>query len=250
MSPFYRLGARIARMVLRQSRAWMRQLAAAALLALVRRRRRLPTISAFVILGDRTGDAQPGVYERVWREMDALDPDFVINVGDTIQGGNDATAAPSGARYVRCGTAISYRSTSRPAITTSGRPRRGRSMKSRPGIRRFMASITRTPISLCLTTARPRFKRGPERASRCDFSRAIWRPKPGSRSKFVFFHKPFWLIPVKFQSSQFPFHQLDEEIRRAICGERSRAPVPAIVGRWHCVYRSGKFRREAEGSRF
>ena len=26
--------------------------------------------------------------------------------------------------------------------------------------------------------------------------------------KFVFFHKPFWLIPVKFQSSQFSFHQL------------------------------------------
>jgi hypothetical protein len=26
--------------------------------------------------------------------------------------------------------------------------------------------------------------------------------------KFVFFHKPFWLIPVKFQNSQFPFHQL------------------------------------------
>jgi 3',5'-cyclic AMP phosphodiesterase CpdA len=26
--------------------------------------------------------------------------------------------------------------------------------------------------------------------------------------KFVLFHKPFWLIPVKFQSSRFPFHQL------------------------------------------
>jgi hypothetical protein len=26
--------------------------------------------------------------------------------------------------------------------------------------------------------------------------------------KFVFFHKPFWLIPVKLQSSQFPFHRL------------------------------------------
>ena len=24
----------------------------------------------------------------------------------------------------------------------------------------------------------------------------------------MLFHKPFWLIPVKFQSSQFPFHQL------------------------------------------
>jgi predicted phosphodiesterase len=26
--------------------------------------------------------------------------------------------------------------------------------------------------------------------------------------KFVLFHKPFWLIPVKFQSGQFPFHQV------------------------------------------
>jgi Icc protein len=47
----------------------------------------------FSILGDRTGDAQRGIYERIWNELDALHPDFVINVGDTIQGGNDATAA-------------------------------------------------------------------------------------------------------------------------------------------------------------
>src|SRR5271154_2054416 len=47
----------------------------------------------FSILGDRTGDAQPGVYEQVWRDLNAWHPDFVINVGDTIQGGNDATAA-------------------------------------------------------------------------------------------------------------------------------------------------------------
>ncbi|MBV9767970.1 MAG: hypothetical protein JOZ32_00220, partial [Bryobacterales bacterium] len=47
----------------------------------------------FAILGDRTGDAQPGVYERVWSEIDAEHPNFVINVGDTIQGWNDTTAA-------------------------------------------------------------------------------------------------------------------------------------------------------------
>ena len=46
----------------------------------------------FCILGDRTGDAQPGVYERVWHDVDLLHPDFVINAGDTIQGGNDSTA--------------------------------------------------------------------------------------------------------------------------------------------------------------
>jgi predicted phosphodiesterase len=38
--------------------------------------------------------------------------------------------------------------------------------------------------------------------------------------KFVFFHKPFWLIPVKFQSSQFPFHQLAKKygVRYVVSG--------------------------------
>ena len=46
----------------------------------------------FVILGDRTGEAQPGVYERVWQEAAAEDPAFVLSVGDSIQGLNDSTA--------------------------------------------------------------------------------------------------------------------------------------------------------------
>ena len=46
----------------------------------------------FVLLGDRTGETQPGVYERVWRELAGAQPAFVLSVGDTIQGLNDATA--------------------------------------------------------------------------------------------------------------------------------------------------------------
>src|SRR5437667_12351532 len=46
----------------------------------------------FAIIGDRTGEAQPGVYERVWLEVNRAHPDFAINAGDVIQGGNDATA--------------------------------------------------------------------------------------------------------------------------------------------------------------
>src|SRR5258707_12438721 len=45
----------------------------------------------FSILGDRTGDADPRVYERVWQEMQQFSPNFFINVGDTIQGGNYPT---------------------------------------------------------------------------------------------------------------------------------------------------------------
>src|SRR4051794_37239748 len=46
----------------------------------------------FVLLGDRTGEVQAGVYERVWKEVASAAPEFVVSVGDTIQGGNDATA--------------------------------------------------------------------------------------------------------------------------------------------------------------
>jgi len=46
----------------------------------------------FAILGDRTGETTPGVYEAVWREMAGAKPAFVVGVGDSIQGLNDATA--------------------------------------------------------------------------------------------------------------------------------------------------------------
>jgi 3',5'-cyclic-AMP phosphodiesterase len=47
----------------------------------------------FVILGDRTGEPQPGVYEQAWKEAAAENPAFVIATGDTIQGSEDAAAA-------------------------------------------------------------------------------------------------------------------------------------------------------------
>src|SRR5437764_6904852 len=47
---------------------------------------------AFAIVGDRTGGAQLGVYERIWHEIDQHRPNFAITAGDTIEGGNDATA--------------------------------------------------------------------------------------------------------------------------------------------------------------
>src|SRR5271165_2689098 len=46
----------------------------------------------FAILGDRTGETQPGVYEQVWKETAADRPAFVVTVGDTIQGLDDTTA--------------------------------------------------------------------------------------------------------------------------------------------------------------
>jgi predicted phosphodiesterase len=54
------------------------------------------TVSAadfhFVILGDRTGEAQPGIYEQLWKKTAKENPAFVVTVGDTIQGLDDKTA--------------------------------------------------------------------------------------------------------------------------------------------------------------
>ncbi|HVV45102.1 MAG TPA: metallophosphoesterase, partial [Bryobacteraceae bacterium] len=46
----------------------------------------------FVILGDRMGEVVAGKYEAVWKAIEAEKPAFVVGVGDSIQGGNDASA--------------------------------------------------------------------------------------------------------------------------------------------------------------
>jgi Icc protein len=51
-----------------------------------------PSTLRFVILGDRTGETVPGIYEAVWREIAAAKPDFVVGVGDSIQGPDNAGA--------------------------------------------------------------------------------------------------------------------------------------------------------------
>jgi predicted phosphodiesterase len=40
----------------------------------------------FAVIGDRTGTAQPGIYEQVLEEIQRLKPDFSVTVGDMIEG--------------------------------------------------------------------------------------------------------------------------------------------------------------------
>jgi predicted phosphodiesterase len=45
----------------------------------------------FAVIGDRTGDAVPMVYEKIVAEVERMKPDFVMTVGDHIQGYTDDT---------------------------------------------------------------------------------------------------------------------------------------------------------------
>lgn len=40
----------------------------------------------FVVIGDRTGQHRPGIFEKALAQVDQLHPDFVINIGDLIEG--------------------------------------------------------------------------------------------------------------------------------------------------------------------
>jgi hypothetical protein len=47
----------------------------------------------FALVGDRTGTAAPQIYARTWREVSLFGPDMAVTIGDTIQGLADPTAA-------------------------------------------------------------------------------------------------------------------------------------------------------------
>jgi len=162
----------------------------------------------FAILGDRTGNAQPGVYEQVWREVDGIHPDFVINVGDTIQGGDDATAASE------------WRAL-RPLWNRYPVP-----MYFTPGNHDIWSAASRAvyeretghPASYSFNYQNAHFtvldnSQAPDLSDALseDQMQFLERDLEQNRArdpKFVFFHKPLWLIPVKFQNSAFAFHQL------------------------------------------
>jgi Icc protein len=156
----------------------------------------------FCILGDRTGEAKPGVYEQAWAEIGREHPDFVITVGDTIQGGSDRTAEAEWRRlrplwrrfpfYFTPGNHDIWSDTSRRIYEKeTGRP-------AAYSFNYKNAHFTVLDNSGSLEL----------RAKQIEFLTRDLEQNRAREPKFVFFHQPFWLIPLKLQYTGFPFHKL------------------------------------------
>ncbi len=158
----------------------------------------------FAIVGDRTGEAQAGVYEEVWREIDAWRPGMVINVGDTIQGMNDATA-PAEWRALR---PLFDRYKRYPLYFTPG----NHDIWSEASERLYEKETGR-PVHYS-------FNFGGAHFTVLDNSRSESLPEgemaflvsdlEKNRTKplkFVFFHRPFWLLPAML-GGNFPLHEI------------------------------------------
>lgn len=159
----------------------------------------------FSILGDRTGGAQPQIYGRVWREVDMLHPDFVINVGDTIQGGKDATA-PTEWQELR---PLWQRYSHYPLYFTPG----NHDVFSDTS-RALYEKETRRPSFYSFNYQDAHFtvldnsRTNDLSADQIEFLEKDLAAHKDRNPKFVFFHKPYWIALLKLGSGEFPLHQV------------------------------------------
>lgn len=159
----------------------------------------------FVILGDRTGESQPGIYERALREAAAENPAFVVSVGDSIEGLNDATAEAEWRRLEQILTP--YRQI--PLFLTPG----NHDIWSASSQAAFEKHSGHAPHYS--------FDRGQVHVTVLDNSRSdqlaagelLFLEKDleshkDQPVKFIVFHRPSWLVDAMFQNPRFPLHQL------------------------------------------
>ena len=168
-------------------------------------------------MGDRSGGAFPGVYQEAWKETDADHPDFVINAGDTIQGGNDSTIDEEWQR-----------------VRDMLMPYRRYQFFYVPGNHDVWSDASAQAYQR--NTGRPLhygFDYGGAHFTVLDNSRTEFLPvdeltflkndletHQQQRLKFVFFHRPSWILKVLLRNPDFPLHKLALQygVKYVICG--------------------------------
>jgi 3',5'-cyclic-AMP phosphodiesterase len=177
----------------------------------------------FVILGDRTGETQPGVYERAWQEAAAEHPAFVLSVGDSIQGLNDATAETEWREFEQILTP--YRRF--PLILAAGNHDIW-SARSEMLFQKYATRLSQSP----LLAQSPHLAQPPHLTHYgFDYAQAHFTILDNSRSdilppeelqfletdleahkdqpvKFIVSHRPSWLVDAMLQNPRFRLHQL------------------------------------------
>ncbi len=162
----------------------------------------------FVILGDRTGEAVPGIYEAVWREIAAAKPDFVVGVGDSIQGLDDATA---NAEWVEFAHVLA------PFQKIPYFPAPGNHDVWNEASAKLFETHSGHPLHYG-------FDKGPAHFTVLDNSRSDalapeeiafleqdLKAHEAQPVKFIVSHRPSWLLNVVLQSPGFPLQQLAEK---------------------------------------
>jgi Icc protein len=171
----------------------------------------------FVILGDRTGDAQPGIYERVWQEAAAEDPAFVVSVGDSIEGSRDSTAE---AEWLQVEQILApYRRY--PVLLAPGNhdiwSARSETLFQKHAAHALHYSFDREQVHV---TVLDNSRSEELSAGELLFLEKDLQAHKDQPVKFIVFHRPSWLLDAMFQNPHFAVHQLAKKygVRYVIAG--------------------------------
>ncbi len=159
----------------------------------------------FAIVGDRTGEAQPGVWQQVWRETAADHPAFVVTVGDTIQGTDDATAEKQWRAIERTLKPYSriplYLTPGNHDIWSEQSERLFRKYAHHPP--HYSFDFAQGHFTVLDNSRTEDFSR-----EELSFLEQDLKAHAAQPLKFVISHRPSWIVRAALQSPDFPLHQL------------------------------------------
>ncbi len=168
----------------------------------------------FVILGDRTGETVPGIYERVWQEAAAEDPAFVLSVGDSIQGLNDATAEIEWSQFEQIVAPYRrfplYLAPGNHDIWSLRSAMLFQRFAGHPGQPARLAHYSFDYVQAHFTIL-DNSRSDSLSPEELQFLRADLESHRDQPVKFIVSHRPSWLIDAMFQNPNARLHQLAKE---------------------------------------
>ena len=163
---------------------------------------------SFVIIPDRTGSERPGVFQEAVRKANMLQPEFIITVGDLIQGPTELDAqSPAHLREMWRELETITKKSEAPFFylvgnhdisrTRPGFPRANEDStmvwKEFAGANTYYSFIYKNVLFLCLNTMEGRDSRVPQIGitdEQADWAVKVLKANPQVRWTFVFLHQP------------------------------------------------------------
>ena len=180
---------------------------------------------SFVILGDKTGGGPEGwpTFDRAVAEINRLDPDFVVMVGDMVQGYMEDTSAVAAQweEFWSHARALEVPLFFYPGNHDVSNPPMLELWKQRHGRRYYSFDYQGCHFLMLNTDEERDGGTGFFGDEQMEFALEDLAARPDARHTFVFMHKPAWIEPQYRET----WGQIVEEL-----GDR---PHTVVAGHWH-----------------